>query len=130
MREGLYRDGAKQGTQCRPLLRASSPLKPKINRGLTLRLVQRTGALQMQDAYVRAYQHLAQFAGRAKFSTWLTRIAVHEALARLEDRGRLRYLEEMSGPESPASDVVHSQEPTPEQYVSSREHARVLERAV
>ena len=36
----------------------------------------------MQDAYVRAFQHLDQFAGRAKFSTWLTRIAVHEALAR------------------------------------------------
>jgi RNA polymerase sigma-70 factor, ECF subfamily len=84
----------------------------------------------MQAAYVRAYQHLSQFAGRAKFSTWLTRIAVHEALNRLEDRGRLRHIEEMSGPESPASDVVHSQEPTPEQYVSSREHARVLEKAV
>ena len=36
----------------------------------------------MQGAYVRAYEHLDQFAGRAKFSTWLTRIAVHEALAR------------------------------------------------
>src|SRR5689334_22356492 len=36
----------------------------------------------MQDAYVRAYEHLDQFAGRAKFSTWLSRIAVHEALAR------------------------------------------------
>ena len=31
----------------------------------------------MQDAYVRAYQHLAQFGGRARFSTWLTRIAIH-----------------------------------------------------
>ncbi len=36
----------------------------------------------MQQAYVNAYTHLAQFAGEAKFSTWLTRIAVHEALAR------------------------------------------------
>src|SRR3954468_25092117 len=36
----------------------------------------------MQDAYVRAYQHLHQFEGRAPFSTWLTRIAVHEALVR------------------------------------------------
>ena len=84
----------------------------------------------MQAAYVRAYQHLSQFAGRAKFSTWLTRIAVHEALNRLEERGRVRYIEEMSGPESPASDVVRSQEPSPEQYASSREQARVLERAV
>ena len=34
----------------------------------------------MQDAYVRAYASLDQFAGRAKFSTWLTKIAVYEAL--------------------------------------------------
>ena len=42
----------------------------------------------MQDAYVRAYEHLDQFAGRSLFSTWLTRIAVHEALARLRLRTR------------------------------------------
>src|SRR5437660_12831194 len=37
----------------------------------------------MQDAYVRAYAYLNQFAGRAQFSTWLSRIAIHEALARV-----------------------------------------------
>ncbi len=84
----------------------------------------------MQAAYVRAYQHLSQFAGRAKFSTWLTRIAVHEALNRVEERARFRYIEEMSGPESPASDMVRSKDPNPEQCVSSLEHVRVLERAV
>lgn len=42
----------------------------------------------MQDAYVRAYTHLHQFAGRSAFSTWLTRIAVHEALTRLRSRNR------------------------------------------
>src|SRR4029450_13480990 len=36
----------------------------------------------MQQAYINAFQHLAQFAERASFATWLTRIAVHEALAR------------------------------------------------
>src|SRR5215475_2155078 len=46
----------------------------------------------MQDAYVRAYQHLADFEGRAKFSTWLTRIAVYEALARSRRRSRLQPL--------------------------------------
>ena len=34
----------------------------------------------MQDAYVRAYEHLKQFEGRSTFITWLTRIAMHEAL--------------------------------------------------
>src|SRR3954464_3627938 len=37
----------------------------------------------MQDAYVRAYEHLGDFRGEARFSTWLLRIAVHEALARV-----------------------------------------------
>ena len=36
----------------------------------------------VQQAYLNAYRHLAQFEGRAKFSTWLTRIAVYEALTR------------------------------------------------
>lgn len=38
----------------------------------------------MQEAYVRAYEHLSQFAGRSHFSTWLTRIAIHEALSRMK----------------------------------------------
>jgi hypothetical protein len=41
--------GCEAGAQTPPLLRASSLLKPKINRGLTLRLVQRTGALQLEE---------------------------------------------------------------------------------
>jgi RNA polymerase sigma-70 factor (ECF subfamily) len=36
----------------------------------------------MQQAYLNAYRHLDQFAERAKFSTWLTKIAVYEALHR------------------------------------------------
>src|SRR5258708_8359401 len=50
----------------------------------------------MQDAYVRAYKNLAQFAGRAKFSTWLTRIAVHEALSRQRRGNRYQELDSMS----------------------------------
>jgi RNA polymerase sigma-70 factor (ECF subfamily) len=48
----------------------------------------------MQDAYVRAYQHLDQFAGRALFSTWLTRIAVHESLSRIRLRNRNQQLDD------------------------------------
>lgn len=42
----------------------------------------------MQQAYVNAFQHLAQFAGAARFSTWLTRIAINESLTRVRRRGR------------------------------------------
>src|ERR1700719_1148169 len=40
----------------------------------------------VQAAYVRAYEHLAQFAGRASFGAWLIRIAVNEGLSRLRNR--------------------------------------------
>src|SRR5437763_3911843 len=46
----------------------------------------------MQDSYVRAYEHLSQFAGRSLFATWLTRIAIHEALARVQRRRRTDQL--------------------------------------
>jgi RNA polymerase sigma-70 factor (ECF subfamily) len=42
----------------------------------------------MQQAYVNAFTHLRQFNGSAQFSTWLTRIAINEALARVRRRGR------------------------------------------
>ena len=47
----------------------------------------------MQETYVRAFEHLAQFEGRAKFSTWLTRIAVNEAIKRSIARGKLDPLD-------------------------------------
>lgn len=40
----------------------------------------------VQQAYVNAYQHLRQFEERSRFSTWLTRIAINEALARVRRR--------------------------------------------
>jgi RNA polymerase sigma-70 factor (ECF subfamily) len=41
----------------------------------------------LQQAYLNAYTHLDQFAGEAQFSTWLTRIAVNQALAHRRKRG-------------------------------------------
>ena len=43
----------------------------------------------MQQSYVKAYAHLRQFNGQAHFSTWLTRIVIHESVARVRDK--LRY---------------------------------------
>ena len=75
----------------------------------------------MQDAYVRAYEHLDQFAGKAKFSTWLTRIAVHEALARQRRGNRYQELEPMSEREGDPMDRFASLAPDPEQQASNSE---------
>lgn len=83
----------------------------------------------MQDAYVRAYEHLSQFAGRAAFSTWLTRIAVHEAFARL----RLRNRNQQFGDSEQAGESCMNIAETsldPEQTASRTELGQLLEEAV
>jgi len=40
----------------------------------------------VQEAYFRAFTHLDGFRGEAQLSTWLTRIALNEALGRLRQR--------------------------------------------
>jgi RNA polymerase sigma-70 factor, ECF subfamily len=84
----------------------------------------------MQDAYVRAYEHLGQFAGRAKFSTWLTRIAVHEALVRQHRGNRYQELELVSEREGDPMDRFASMALNPEQQASNSEIRRLLEEAV
>jgi RNA polymerase sigma-70 factor (ECF subfamily) len=83
----------------------------------------------MQDTYVRAYQHLDQFSRLAPFSTWLTRIAVNESLARSRRRSRLEQLDLQEGdPESPANPVEYA--PNPEQSTSTAELGHLLEEAL
>src|SRR5437667_7422482 len=83
----------------------------------------------MQDAYVRAYQHLDQFAGRAPFSAWLTRIAVHEALARLRLRNRNPQLEDTEHDGELSMNMVETSL-DPEQNASRAELGQLLEDAV
>ena len=85
----------------------------------------------MQEAYVRAYEHLGQFEGRAQFSTWLTRIAVNEALKRVTARGRLDPLdEEQYEGEKGIMPAFQSNSPTPEANASCSELKSLLEEAI
>lgn len=77
----------------------------------------------MQAAYVRAYEHLRQFEGRAKFGSWLTRIAVNEALARLRNTRRF----EEPAEEGEDMDRFASSQLSPEQAAANSEAGRTLE---
>lgn len=83
----------------------------------------------MQDAYVRAYEHLGQYAGRAPFSTWLTRIAVHESIARLHRSKRSQPLDEIEYDGDPSMELT-SKSPDPEQAASGSQMRELLEEAV
>jgi len=84
----------------------------------------------MQEAYVRAYQNLASFEGRAKFATWLTRIAVHEALARSRKRARFQSIDSPDEGHENMMNTATSTNRSPEQEAYDRELAGVLEKAV
>ena len=78
----------------------------------------------MQAAYLRAFAQLATFEARSSFATWLTRIAINEALA--ERRRNLRTV--------PQDGATMSELPgpgrSPEESAQDEEHRRLLVRAV
>jgi RNA polymerase sigma-70 factor (ECF subfamily) len=83
----------------------------------------------MQQAYVNAYTHLRQFDGRSSFATWLTRIAIHEALGRVRRRGRFTQLD------SSTLDTLEfpmrvTSLPDPERQAFARELGALLESAI
>jgi RNA polymerase sigma-70 factor, ECF subfamily len=81
----------------------------------------------IQDAYVRAFEHLNQFEGRARFSTWLTKIAIYEAYARVR-RFDYRKVDSISVLEDQGQDVK-SKGRDPEQQIYDSEVKMVLEKA-
>ena len=82
----------------------------------------------VQQAYLAAYAHLDQFAGAARFSTWLTRIAIREALGKLRTRKRRGEVElDVQQEETMMKDEPDE---TPEQYANRRELSGLLEAAV
>lgn len=83
----------------------------------------------MQDAYVRAYTHLRSFEGRSAFSTWLTHIAVHEALARKKRRGRLVVMEPEMLPERDSA-FHNGRRRSPEQTAMDTELRHYIENAI
>jgi RNA polymerase sigma-70 factor, ECF subfamily len=83
----------------------------------------------IQQAYVNAYLHLSQFAERARFSTWLTRIAIHEALGRVRKSRRVQQFDDATEGES-VMDRVRSPGQNPEEHAYRHELATLLERAV
>lgn len=83
----------------------------------------------MQATYVQAYSKLASFRADARFSTWLTRIAINEALGRLR-RNRRHPAVSLAVIEEPAMPSLGPANETPEYNASRHELVGLLERAV
>lgn len=87
----------------------------------------------VQDAYVRAYQHLDRYQGRGAFSAWLARIAVNEALGRLrgaEARTQVSFDAPEESEEANYMANLNSTLPSPEMNAARGEVRRLLESAI
>jgi len=87
-----------------------------------------------QEAMLKAHRHWRQFEGRSRFTTWISRIAINEALMTLRKRRRSRQvplenLPEQSEPVVPSFGLVAHVE-DPESYYSRGQLRESLLRAV
>jgi len=87
----------------------------------------------LQEAFLKAYEHLDGFQGQSKFYTWIVRIAVNEALMKLRKRksDRTVSLDETidTGEENVVREIA-VWEDSPEQKYSQKEIREVLDQAI
>ena len=86
-----------------------------------------------QQSFQKAFVHLQKFEGKSPFSTWLTRIAVNEALMLLRrGRGRreISIDEERFEPKEAARLEIPDSDPDPEACYLQREEAGILSAAI
>ncbi len=84
----------------------------------------------LQEAWVRAFEHLDQFAGEAAFRTWVTKIALYEALARLRKGKRFAPLEDDDGEIMAEAQRGMTNADNPERQAMRAELGQTLQSAV
>lgn len=82
----------------------------------------------IQEAYVKAYEAMPRFEKRSSFSTWLIRITINEALARL--KRRQRQVNQASHDPGQEEQVQNSNKETPLGKLMNSELKDILEKAV
>lgn len=86
----------------------------------------------VQETYVRAFAALASWRGEASLSTWLSRIALNEALAHVRRQRETVAFDEAA--EAPATITMgafdHLMHPSPEASAAQAEIRELLERAI
>ena len=87
----------------------------------------------LQEAFLKAYEHLPDFQGQSKFYTWIVRIAVNESLMKLRKRKSDRTVP-LDEPLDTGEDVVVREiavwEDDPEKKYNREELANILDEAV
>ena len=88
----------------------------------------------VQEAMMKAYEHLDEFRGHADFMTWATRIVINAALAQIR-RVRSRPVVSWDQTQAESAETVWSEfiedpKPDPEEIYQQVEHRRLLREAL
>ncbi len=80
-----------------------------------------------QNAFLKAWQGLPQFQGKAAFSSWLYRLTLNAATDFLRQRGRHAKVVSLSDPDLPP---IPDQSPTPEERSAAEADRQALWQAI
>jgi RNA polymerase sigma factor (sigma-70 family) len=109
-------------------------LTPRILRSLLRITKNREDAEDaLQDAFLSAFVHIAEFDGRSAFSTWLTRIAINSALMVLRKKRTSREISLDGSADSetiPTSWEMPDHAPNPEKRYAQHERENILRGAI
>src|SRR5579862_7305406 len=87
----------------------------------------------VQEAFLKAYQHLGDFRGDSKFSTWLIRITLNQSLMKLRKRNLSKELsldQDFEAEEYLIPREIADWHPNPEQLYSGSELKDILTRSL
>jgi RNA polymerase sigma-70 factor (ECF subfamily) len=87
----------------------------------------------LQEAFLKAFEHLEQFQGNSKFYTWIVRIAVNQALMKLRKRKSDRSVsldEQIDTGEDTVVREIAAWDPDPEERFSQEEMHSILTEAI
>ena len=87
----------------------------------------------LQEAFLKAYEHLDQFQGNSRFYTWIVRIAVNQALMKLRKRKSDRSVsldEQIDTGEDTMVREIAAWDPDPEQQYNQDELGGILTGAI
>ncbi len=120
---------ARDETAIRIILKANNRRLFRIVRGILHNDAEAEDVVQ--EAYVRALTHLAGFRGESSLSTWLSRIAMNEALGRLRSKPLLLDLDSLSQTR-PEAEIIPfpAASSDPEKSMAQRQVQEVVERAI
>lgn len=86
----------------------------------------------MQNTYLKAYEKLHQFRQNASFSTWLIRIGINEALAKVKEQGKVRSIQQSSkiSHSSLLPQMQNRRQLSPEEVMIQKETKYLIEKLI